>query len=254
VSTVPPARDHTRDDTHDYRSFVGPPDRYDLMGGSQFCLLFTLGLRRDHALLDIGCGSLRAGKLFIPYLAPGRYHGVDPEKWLIEEGIEHELGQDVIAVKEPRFAHNADFDFFVFHQAFDFVIAQSIFSHASPMQVRTCLVNAAAVMAPGALFAVNYWPGDADNPNTDWTYPANVRWTEAFMQQAIEDAGLIAETTRWPHPKFTWLLLARPDDADRLRDAAARVNAACGESAAPPSAGVLARLFRRTLGRRRQDT
>ncbi|MHC4422967.1 MAG: hypothetical protein ACYS1E_20600, partial [Planctomycetota bacterium] len=54
-----------------YMAYVGPPDRYDLMGASQFRLLCTLGLRAPHRLLDFGCGSLRAGRLFIPYLNPG---------------------------------------------------------------------------------------------------------------------------------------------------------------------------------------
>ena len=29
-----------------YRAYVGPPDEYDLMGGTQFALLLELGLRR----------------------------------------------------------------------------------------------------------------------------------------------------------------------------------------------------------------
>jgi len=44
-----------------YRAFVGPPDKYDLVSAMQFNLLTSLGLRECHHLLDIGCGSLRAG-------------------------------------------------------------------------------------------------------------------------------------------------------------------------------------------------
>ena len=76
-----------------YRAYVGPPTDYDLVGAMQFNLLTNLGLREEHYLLDIGCGSLRAGKLLIPYLVPGRYFGIEPERWLIEEGIDNELGQ-----------------------------------------------------------------------------------------------------------------------------------------------------------------
>ena len=63
----------------DYRSYVGPTHQYDLIGAAQFALLYALGLREHHRLLDIGCGSLRAGRMLISYLAPGGYTGVDPQ-------------------------------------------------------------------------------------------------------------------------------------------------------------------------------
>src|SRR5260221_10635897 len=64
----------------DYRAFVGPEDGYDRMSAMQFNLLTFLGLREDHYPLYIGCGSLRAGRLFIPYLKPGRYFGIEPQE------------------------------------------------------------------------------------------------------------------------------------------------------------------------------
>tara|TARA_B100001057_G_C22793434_1_gene928580 strand:+ start:38 stop:220 length:183 start_codon:yes stop_codon:yes gene_type:complete len=51
-----------------YKKFVGPTKRYDFMSKTQFNLLSSFGLRSYHKLLDFGCGSLRAGKLFIPFL------------------------------------------------------------------------------------------------------------------------------------------------------------------------------------------
>src|SRR5581483_9942228 len=87
--TLPPGANH-------YTAFVGPPDRYDFMGASQFGLLFTMGLRDYHTLLDFGCGSLRAGRLLIPYLRRGHYYGIDPNRWLVEDGIKRELGCDIM--------------------------------------------------------------------------------------------------------------------------------------------------------------
>ena len=74
-----------------YKAYVGPLDRYDFMGATQFRLLSTLGLRSHHKLLDFGCGSLRAGKLFIPYLDASNYFGQDPNQSLIDEGIKKKL-------------------------------------------------------------------------------------------------------------------------------------------------------------------
>jgi hypothetical protein len=58
-------------DNKDYKDYVGLPSRYDFMGATQFRLLCALGLRANHTLLDFGCGSLRAGRLFIVYLNEG---------------------------------------------------------------------------------------------------------------------------------------------------------------------------------------
>ena len=60
-------------DSH-YKAYVGPPKKYDLMGAMQFNLLTSFGLRDYHKLLDIGCGSLRSGKMLIPFFSPGLPH------------------------------------------------------------------------------------------------------------------------------------------------------------------------------------
>lgn len=89
-------------DSH-YRAYVGPPQDYDLIAASVFNLLTNNGLRQHHKLLDIGCGSLRLGRLFIPYLNRGKYIGVEPNKWLVSEGIKNEVGKDLVRIKKPHF-------------------------------------------------------------------------------------------------------------------------------------------------------
>ena len=70
-----------------HRAWVGSPDNYDLSSALQFSLLTSLGLRENHTLLDIGCGSLRGGRLALMYLLPEHYYGIEPEQWLIDEGF-----------------------------------------------------------------------------------------------------------------------------------------------------------------------
>ena len=84
-----------------HREFVGRPEAFDYLGGRHFMMLFALGLREHHRLLDFGCGSLRSGRLIIPYLASGNYYGIEPNQWLVRAGIQDELGESVLRAKEP---------------------------------------------------------------------------------------------------------------------------------------------------------
>src|SRR5213083_2204394 len=113
-----------------YRAYVGPPEDYDLIAAMTFNLLTTLGLRQHHSLLDVGCGSLRIGRLLIPYLNRGKYFGVEPNKWLVEEGITRELGETLVEIKHPIFFFSNSPDSIAKAEtAFNFAVAQSIFSH-----------------------------------------------------------------------------------------------------------------------------
>ena len=128
-----------------------------------------LGLREGHKLLDIGCGSLRGGRFFIPYLNPGNYFGVEPNTWLVYEGMENELGPSIQAIKEPKFHDTSDFEFGWFREKFDFVIAQSIFSHTPPKLLTKCLRNLRAVTHADTIFAFTYFPGDNSySQSSEW--------------------------------------------------------------------------------------
>src|SRR4051795_9208503 len=111
-------------DAH-YRAYVGPPEDYDLIAAMTFNLLTTLGLRQDHSLLDIGCGSLRIGRLLIPYLNRGKYFAVEPNEWLVEEGINREIGKSLVEIKQPTFFFSDSPDTISQAKvAFDFALAQ----------------------------------------------------------------------------------------------------------------------------------
>jgi len=82
-----------------YRAYVGPPVDYDLVAAMSLGLLTTLGLRQQHQVLDIGCGSLRIGRLLIPYLNRGGYTGLEPNEWLVHDGIANEIGNDQVRIE-----------------------------------------------------------------------------------------------------------------------------------------------------------
>ena len=195
---------------HHYRAYVGPPEKYDLVGAMQFNLLTHLGLREFHYLLDIGCGSLRAGRLFIPYLLSGHYYGIEPQSWLVEEGLNKELGREILQLKRPVFSHDSDFNCLRFDQKFDFVVAQSIFSHASPAQIHQCLGEVDQSLQPTGVLAATFVAGKVDYQGEGWVYPECVTYTLKQMKQFAGAHNLIAETIDWPHPNGqTWLLIRR---------------------------------------------
>jgi len=202
-----------------YRSYVGPLENYDVASAMQFNLLTFLGLRDDHYLLDVGCGSLRAGRLFIPYLRPGRYFGVEPEQWLIEEGIKNEIGQDLVRIKQPRFSNDPDFTLTVFRQQFDFILAQSVFSHTSQTQMRRCLSEAKKAMRPSAIFAATYFKGDANFTGEEWVYPGRSTFRPDFMDCVAAEQGLVCKHLDWPHPHGqSWVVFATSSIASAMPD------------------------------------
>jgi SAM-dependent methyltransferase len=209
--------EHGTSDNPRHRSFIGPSDKYDIVASMQFNLLTTFGLREHHHLLDIGCGSLRAGRLFILYLLPGRYCGLEPEKWLIEEGIDQEIGRDLIRLKQPAFRSDSDFRLSAFERPFDFAVAQSIFSHATAGQIRTCLAEIAKVLRPDGVFLATYVKGDADYTGHEWVYPGCVTYSEATMSRMAAEAGLALRPVACPHPNGqSWVAITHPGGVSAL--------------------------------------
>jgi SAM-dependent methyltransferase len=194
-----------------YTAYVGPPSQYDAMGATQFRLLTTLGLREHHRLLDFGCGSLRAGRLLIPYLLPGNYYGIEPNTWLIEDVIAREVGTDQIRLKRPVFRANADFNSDGFGVRFDFILAQSIFSHAGGDLIARALAGFHRNLADGGLALATFIeaaPGVADFTGDGWIYPGAVEYQQATIVRLIREAGFACIRLPWYHPRQTWYALA----------------------------------------------
>ena len=198
-----------------YRAFVGPPQNYDIASSMQFNLLTQMNLRENHSVLDIGCGSLRAGRLLIPYLLPKKYFGLEPEKWLIDDAIKNELGQDIIEIKKPSFSYDKDFNFEVFNEKFDYVLAQSIFSHAPEKAIQKCAIEAEKVMKLDSIFVATFYEGAEDYTDTKWAYPGNVYYTFEKIKKIFEEANLTCRRLDWIHPYGQkWIIITKPENKD----------------------------------------
>jgi len=198
-------------DAH-YRAYVGPPEDYDLIAAMTFNLLTTLGLRQHHSLLDIGCGSLRIGRLLIPYLNRGKYFGVEPNQWLVEEGIKREFGEALLEIKRPTFFLSDSPE--VITQAkvsFDFALAQSIFSHCGLDLIKGWLSAVSRSLAPDGALVATFLMGEEDCDKTGWIYPDCVNYRPTTLEHAAENVNLHFEILDWKHPRQTWALFAASD-------------------------------------------
>lgn len=207
----------------DYRAWVGPPRDYDLMASIQVALLLTAGLRETHYLVDVGCGSLRAGRMLIPYLRSGRYFGIEPNRWLVEEGIERELGKDILKTKHPTFSFVDDFSIADFGVQFDFAVAQSVFSHAYPDLVFEGLRGIARALAPGGKLLATFKEGETVSEGSGWIYPGTVPYTWEAIQGLIEKSGLVARRLDWMHPRQSWFIAAHPEAESEVENLSNRL-------------------------------
>ena len=214
-------------DSH-YRAYVGPPEDYDLIAAMTFNLLTTLGLRQHHSLLDVGCGSLRIGRLLIPYLNRGKYFGVEPAEWLVAEGIKHELGETVVQIKRPTFFFTDSPETVVHARvAFDFALAQSIFSHCGLDLIKAWLSAISHSLAEDGALVATFLIGEQDAAQSGWIYPECVNYRLATLESAAAEANLRFEILDWKHPRQTWALFASPQfDSTWLKDQPLTWNAA----------------------------
>jgi SAM-dependent methyltransferase len=194
-----------------YRAYVGPPEDYDLIAAMTFNLLTTLGLRQHHSVLDVGCGSLRIGRLLIPYLNQGKYFGVEPNEWLVDQGIRRELGKSLLEIKRPMFFFSDSPNTIAQAKvAFNFALAQSIFSHCGLDLIKGWLSAISHSLAQDGALVATFLVAEEDSTRTGWIYPDCVNYRPATLEGAAKEVNLRFEILDWKHPRQTWALFAAP--------------------------------------------
>ena len=193
-----------------YRAYVGPPEDYDVIAASTFNLLTQAGLRQHHQLLDVGCGSLRVGRLLIPYLNAGNYCGIEPNRWLVEAGIRHETGTEQLAIKRPRFHFDVHARALPAGDRFDFALAQSIFSHCGIDLIRCWLGDIAERLHDTGALLATFMVDEQPCPQMGWVYPECIGHPVDTVAGLARDAGLTMHLLDWPHPRQQWAAFAKP--------------------------------------------
>ena len=200
----------------------GPVKHFARVGRNQLAVLLNNGLSPDSMVLDVGCGALRGGYWIMRVLDPGGYCGIEPNIAMLAAGLERIVEPEVVERAAPRFDHNDRFDFRVFATAFDFVIARSIWTHASKPQIETMLDSFAAVAAPGGVFLTSVLPVTDERPDYTgeaWvgrSHESDDPGTVAHSMEWIEDAAarrhLVVRTTGPNVLRQQWLAIRRADE------------------------------------------
>ncbi len=173
------------------------------LGTLQADFLKQQGLRPEHAFIDVGAGSFRAGVKLIPYLDGGNYYAIDRQAALLEAGYKHEIEAAGLAGRFPRqhFAATADFDVAGFGRVFDMGIAQSVFTHMPITRLADCLAALAPHFRVSGRFFVTVFlcrEDEAHGPVTQ--HPGGVVTTakhDPFHTTLSALEALAARSTSW---------------------------------------------------------
>jgi cyclopropane fatty-acyl-phospholipid synthase-like methyltransferase len=170
----------------------GSADRHALVGDAwlagmkrrfQFKFLSSRGLRPEHRLLDIGCGTLRGGIPLIDYLDCGNYVGVESRPKVLEEG-RRELVESGFEHKRPLLinaAHPAEIEP---EAPFDFAWAFSVLFHMPDEVVDAYLSFVSGALAERGELYANVLLGDG--PPEKWCgFPVVERPREQYERWAV---------------------------------------------------------------------
>lgn len=183
----------------DPRAAIG--GMWDEIGPLQLDFLTRQGLLPTHRFLDIGCGALRGGIHLIRYLARGNYTGLDISPSLIafSKTLVSDEGLDDKAPRLELSRHN-DLKFTQFSgDTFDYLLAQSVFTHLLPEHIEECFAHIRTVMSDEAQFYFTYHQADTATRTglKGFSYP------QSFFQGLATEHGFVLRdcSADYPHPR-----------------------------------------------------
>jgi cyclopropane fatty-acyl-phospholipid synthase-like methyltransferase len=202
----------------------GVPARFEIAGRKFLITLLSEGLTPNSKVLEVGCGCLRGGYWLIHFLDKGNYFGIEPNEQMLDAGMRHLFEPGVLEEKNPRFDHNSDFDFGVFGEQFDYVVALSIWTHASKPQIQRMLDGFAGTTGKNGKFITTYYPATLFKPDykgAEWagrggksTVHKMINHSLGWIKTECDQRGLVAEEIRektYQYWNQTWLKVSHKD-------------------------------------------
>jgi hypothetical protein len=221
----------------DHRRAVG--GMWQQIGWLQFGYMVGSGLRPWHELLDVGCGSLRGGRHFVRFLEPGRYWGMDKERWLIEAGWKV-LRAGNLLVKRPNLCisdGSFNLSFIPRGKTFHFALAQSVFTHLKPDEIKACLKAVMGRLRWGGEFHATYFDSDSVDVGEPHRFRDGerdiARYPFAFFHRLAQSCDAKVQMLGdWGHPRKQKMLVFRKRRSDIVpRDCAVSFDATAARAA-----------------------
>jgi SAM-dependent methyltransferase len=184
---------------------------WDEMGELQFDFLKAQGLLPSHTLLDIGCGTLRGGRMFIPYLEEGHYTGFDVSRRAID-AAEDLCRREGLLFHKPRLLHVPEgrLDFSFLSDRYDFLLAQSVFSHLREPHISECFNNIRNIMTKESRFFFTFY--EANSPHV-LGYKSFAYSFDSLKQMATDSEFVLSRHPEYAHPRGQVMIEARPAES-----------------------------------------
>lgn len=169
-----------------------------------------LGLKPEHACIEIGCGSLWAAEPIIRYLGPGKYVGLDITDYFFSLGRKRlgalidEKNVELCVLTSEEVARQA-------RRSADFVFARKVLAHVEPDELPEFMANFCRLIHAGTI-------GVIDNPKTETTRYRNPGTLEYALADILPHVPAGIKCTQH---RFTLILCREaapamsPDEAAR---------------------------------------
>lgn len=188
----------------DPRAAIG--GMWDEIGSLQFEFLKSRGLKPVKTLLDIGCGTLRGGRHFIRFLETEGYTGMDispkaldfAKQLLVDENLSEKNPSLVLSINK-----NLKFEEFN-GKTFDFLLAQSVFTHLKPEHIEECIAHVGNIMHAESEFFFTIFLSEKyeEISHKDFSYPVTY-----FEELAIKYGFVLLDWSKeYLHPKKQYML------------------------------------------------
>lgn len=161
--------------------YLGGPAAYTDVGRQTLATAIDAGLEPTDKLLDIGAGSLRIAWWLLQYIDPSNYYAIEPVKERLDTAAKI-LGVDI------HLYYNSDFEFP--EPGFDFVLARSIWTHASKAMISKMLSEFAENATPNGKFLASVY--FATQPEHDYQ---GEHWIGA--ERKHRGASVVSHSREW---------------------------------------------------------
>jgi len=181
---------------------------WEELGALQLQFLKAQGLQASHTVLDIGCGTLRGGRLLIDFLEPKKYTGYDISQAAVSFAREL-IASEGLENKDPRvfWSMKGLADPELRRMKFDVLWAQSIFTHLEPDYIEQHMAQCGALMHEESKFFFTYEEADQFRVEreVDFAYPYS------FFEKLAKRYGFQLRdlSAQYPHPRGQRILELR---------------------------------------------